>query len=60
MVVAEPQVDRRQRNNYTGHTRMRGGGLARGKDEGEDGGADGNNDGEAIGGNNNVSNPNQQ
>ncbi len=60
MVIAEPQVDKRQCNNYPGRTRTRGGDTARGKDEGEDGGADGNNDGEAIGGNNNVHHPNQQ
>ena len=60
MVVAEPQVDKRQRNNYPGRTRMRGGSMARGKDEGEDRDADSNDDGEAIGGNNNVHHPNQQ
>ncbi len=60
MVVAEPQVDGRQHNNYPRQTRTRGGGTARGKDKGEDGGADGDNDGKAIGGNDNVHHQNQQ
>ena len=60
MVVAEPQVDKRQRNNYPGRTRMRGSGMARGKNKGENRGADGDNNGKAIGGKDNLRHQNQQ
>ena len=54
------QVDGRQRNKNPGRTRTRGGVTARGKDKGEDESADGDDDDKAIGGEDNVRNPNQQ
>ena len=57
VVVAEPQVDGRQHNNYPGWTRTKGGGAMRGKCRGGGGGMENDDDDEAIGGDNDVCHP---
>jgi hypothetical protein len=57
VVVAEPQVDGRQHNNYPGWTRTKGGGAMRGKCRSGGGGMENDDGDEAIGGDNDVCHP---